>query len=61
MKAINPVPPKTIEITNIHRNVAQELIEITVDISDLKHLQRVIQSLKSIRGIEDIERINEMT
>ncbi len=36
-------------------------IEITVDISDLKHLQRVIQSLKSIRGIEDIERINEIS
>jgi guanosine-3',5'-bis(diphosphate) 3'-pyrophosphohydrolase len=36
-------------------------IEITVDIMDLKHLQRVIQSLKSIRGIEDIERINEMS
>ncbi|MBN2320414.1 MAG: bifunctional (p)ppGpp synthetase/guanosine-3',5'-bis(diphosphate) 3'-pyrophosphohydrolase [Acidobacteria bacterium] len=36
-------------------------IEITVDITDLKHLQRVIQSLKSIRGIEDIERIGEIS
>ncbi|MBN2242860.1 MAG: bifunctional (p)ppGpp synthetase/guanosine-3',5'-bis(diphosphate) 3'-pyrophosphohydrolase [Acidobacteria bacterium] len=35
-------------------------IEITVDISDVKHLQRVIQNLKSIRGIEDIERRMEV-
>jgi len=34
------------------------IVEITVDISDLKHLQRVIQNLKSIRGIQDIERVN---
>ena len=34
-------------------------VEITVDISDLKHLQRVIQILKSIRGIQDIERVNQ--
>jgi guanosine-3',5'-bis(diphosphate) 3'-pyrophosphohydrolase len=36
-------------------------IEITVDISDLKHLQRVIQSIRSIRGIESIERISEIS
>ena len=36
-------------------------IEITVDISDLKHLQRVIQSIRSIRGIDSIERINEIS
>jgi guanosine-3',5'-bis(diphosphate) 3'-pyrophosphohydrolase len=35
-------------------------VEITVDISDLKHLQRVIQNLKSIRGIQDIERIHQI-
>lgn len=35
-------------------------VEITVDISDLKHLRRVIQTLKSIRGIQDIERINQL-
>ena len=32
-------------------------VEITVDISDVKHLQRVIQGLKTIRGIQDVERI----
>lgn len=47
--------------TKTDRDSGKGMIEITVDISDLKHLQRVIQSLKSIRGIEDIERINEIS
>lgn len=32
-------------------------VEITVDIADTKHLQRVIQGLKSIRGIDSVERV----
>jgi len=32
-------------------------VELTIDISDLKHLQKVVQVLKSIRGIRDVERI----
>ena len=35
-------------------------VEITVDILDVKHLQRVIQELKSIRGIQDVERVNRI-
>jgi guanosine-3',5'-bis(diphosphate) 3'-pyrophosphohydrolase len=33
-------------------------VEITVDIADVKHLQKVIQGLKSIRGIQEVERVN---
>jgi GTP diphosphokinase / guanosine-3',5'-bis(diphosphate) 3'-diphosphatase len=35
-------------------------VEITVDIQDTKHLQKVIQGLKAIRGIQDVERANEI-
>jgi GTP diphosphokinase / guanosine-3',5'-bis(diphosphate) 3'-diphosphatase len=35
-------------------------VEITVDISDVKHLQKVIQGLKSIRGIQDVERVSQI-
>jgi GTP diphosphokinase / guanosine-3',5'-bis(diphosphate) 3'-diphosphatase len=35
-------------------------VEITVDINDVKHLQKVIQGLKSIRGIQDVERISQI-
>ncbi len=36
------------------------LVEITVDIADVKHLQKVIQGLKSIRGIQEVERVSEL-
>ncbi|MBN1569481.1 MAG: bifunctional (p)ppGpp synthetase/guanosine-3',5'-bis(diphosphate) 3'-pyrophosphohydrolase [Acidobacteria bacterium] len=36
------------------------LVKITVDIADVKHLQRVIQGLKSIRGIQQVERTNHV-
>ncbi|MEJ2110000.1 MAG: DUF5913 domain-containing protein [Acidobacteriota bacterium] len=36
------------------------VVEITVDISDLEHLQKVIRSLKSIRGVQEIERVNQL-
>ncbi|MBP1607934.1 MAG: (p)ppGpp synthetase pyrophosphokinase, SpoT/RelA [Acidobacteria bacterium] len=36
----------------------QGSVEVTVDISDLKHLQKVVQVLKSIRGIRDVERVS---
>ena len=35
-------------------------VEITVDISDVKHLQKVIQGLKSIRGIQDVKRVSQI-
>jgi GTP pyrophosphokinase len=31
-------------------------IDVTVEISDLKHLERVIKSLKSVNGVIDVER-----
>jgi GTP diphosphokinase / guanosine-3',5'-bis(diphosphate) 3'-diphosphatase len=36
------------------------LVEITVDINDVKHLQKVIQGLKAIRGIQDVERVSSI-
>jgi GTP diphosphokinase / guanosine-3',5'-bis(diphosphate) 3'-diphosphatase len=36
------------------------LVEVTVDINDVKHLQKVIQGLKSIRGIQDVERVSRI-
>jgi guanosine-3',5'-bis(diphosphate) 3'-pyrophosphohydrolase len=35
-------------------------VEITVEINDVKHLQRVIQGLKSIRGIQEVERVSQI-
>lgn len=35
-------------------------VEITVDIADVKHLQRVIKELKSIRGIQEVERVSQI-
>ena len=31
-------------------------IDMTVEISDVKHLQKVIKSLKSVAGVVDVER-----
>lgn len=36
------------------------VVEITVDISDVKHLQKVIQGLKAIRGIQEVERVSRI-
>jgi guanosine-3',5'-bis(diphosphate) 3'-pyrophosphohydrolase len=36
-------------------------VEITVEIHNVKHLQKVIQGLKAIRGIEDVERVNRIS
>jgi GTP pyrophosphokinase len=36
------------------------IVEITIDISDVKHLQKVIHGLKAIRGIQDVERISQI-
>jgi GTP diphosphokinase / guanosine-3',5'-bis(diphosphate) 3'-diphosphatase len=35
-------------------------VEIAVDVADTKHLQKVIQELKSIRGIQDVERVHQI-
>jgi GTP diphosphokinase / guanosine-3',5'-bis(diphosphate) 3'-diphosphatase len=36
------------------------MVDITVDVADVKQLQKVIQELKSIRGIRDVERVLEL-
>ena len=36
------------------------IVEITIDISDVKHLQKVIHGLKAIRGIQDVERVSRI-
>jgi GTP diphosphokinase / guanosine-3',5'-bis(diphosphate) 3'-diphosphatase len=56
----------TSAISNLNTNIRQSRsstdggqasVELTIDINDLKHLQKVIQVLKGIRGIRDVERI----
>lgn len=36
-------------------------VEVTVDVSDLKHLHKVVQVLKGIKGIQDVERISGLS
>jgi guanosine-3',5'-bis(diphosphate) 3'-pyrophosphohydrolase len=45
-------------IRNVEATVNDEMgrIDMTVEISDLKHLQKVIKSLRSIDGVVDVER-----
>ena len=35
-------------------------IDLTVDINDTKHLQKVIHVLKGIRGIQEVERVRRL-
>jgi GTP pyrophosphokinase len=41
-------------------NAGMGTVEITVDIQDVKHLQKVIQGLKAIRGIQEVERVSQI-
>ena len=45
-------------IRNVEATVDSQMgrIDITVEISDVKHLQKVIKSLKSVAGVLDVER-----
>jgi guanosine-3',5'-bis(diphosphate) 3'-pyrophosphohydrolase len=45
-------------IRNVEATVDSQMgrIDMTVEISDLKHLQKVIKSLKSVDGVVDVER-----
>jgi GTP diphosphokinase / guanosine-3',5'-bis(diphosphate) 3'-diphosphatase len=56
----------TSAISNLNTNIRESRsttdgnhasVEVTVDINDLKHLQKVVQMLKGIRGIRDVERV----
>jgi GTP pyrophosphokinase len=42
--------------SSVDADTGRGIIEITVDISDVKHLQKVIRGLKSIHGIQEVER-----
>jgi guanosine-3',5'-bis(diphosphate) 3'-pyrophosphohydrolase len=46
--------------TSVDTGTGKGTVEITVDIQDIKHLQKVIQVLKSIRGIDEVERVNQI-
>jgi GTP diphosphokinase / guanosine-3',5'-bis(diphosphate) 3'-diphosphatase len=35
-------------------------VDLTVDINDARHLQKVVQVLKGIRGIQDVERVSRL-
>ena len=35
-------------------------VDLTVDINDTKHLQKVIRVLKGIRGIQEVERVSRL-
>jgi len=45
-------------IRNVEATVDDQMgrIDMTVEISDVKHLQKVIKSLRSITGVVDVER-----
>jgi GTP pyrophosphokinase len=56
----------TSAISNLKTNIRESrssadsgkgLVEVTIDIGDTRHLQKVIRALKSIRGIEDVDRV----
>jgi GTP pyrophosphokinase len=38
-------------------NVGTRRIDLTVDVSDLQHLERVVQALKGLAGVIDVERL----
>jgi GTP pyrophosphokinase len=45
-------------IRNVEATTTETMgrIDMTVEISDVKHLQRVIKSLRSVAGVVDVER-----
>lgn len=42
-------------------NGSSRIIDLTVDITDIKHLERVISALKGVEGVLDVERIDAQT
>jgi guanosine-3',5'-bis(diphosphate) 3'-pyrophosphohydrolase len=59
----------TSAISNLKTNIRESrssteggkgTVELTVDINDVKHLQKVVQVLKGIRGIQDVERVGKI-
>lgn len=59
----------TSAISNLKTNIRESrssteggrgLVEVTVEIHDIRHLRKVIQALKSIRGIQEVERVSKL-
>ncbi len=59
----------TSAISNLKTNIRESrssseggrgMVEVTVEIHDVRHLRKVIQSLKSIRGIQEVERVSKL-
>jgi GTP diphosphokinase / guanosine-3',5'-bis(diphosphate) 3'-diphosphatase len=59
----------TSAISNLKTNIRESrsstdggkgVVEVTVEINDIRHLQKVVQVLKAIRGIRDVERISKI-
>ena len=59
----------TSAISNLKTNIRESrsstdggkgLVEVTVEINDVRHLQKVVQVLKAIRGIRDVERVSKI-
>ena len=44
--------------TDSSPNDSARTIDLTVDISDIKHLERVISALKGVDGVLDVERVS---
>ncbi len=59
----------TSAISNLKTNIRESrsstdggngTVELTVEINDVRHLQKVVQVLKAIRGIRDVERVSKI-
>ncbi|MGA2261813.1 MAG: bifunctional (p)ppGpp synthetase/guanosine-3',5'-bis(diphosphate) 3'-pyrophosphohydrolase [Acidobacteriota bacterium] len=60
----------TLAISNLKTNIRESrsttteggrgIVDLTVEINDVRHLQKIIKVLKSIRGIEDVTRVSRI-
>ncbi len=59
----------TSAISNLKTNIRESrssteggkgTVDVTVEINDVRHLQKVVQVLKAIRGIRDVERVSKI-
>jgi GTP pyrophosphokinase len=59
----------TSAISNLKTNIVESrsttdggrgMVEVTVEIHDIRHLRKVIQALKGIRGIHEVERVSKL-
>jgi len=48
------------ESRSVSTGPGKGLVELTVEIHDRKHLQKIVQALKNIRGIEEVDRVGRL-